>query len=84
MSVQKPSWRSWLARQSHNLKVVSSSLTEGILFLPQRSFLIFHVFPHQNSLADSFQLSDNKFNHQSAACDDDSLFRLLKSCFPML
>ena len=29
---QKPSWRSWLARQSHNLKVVSSSLTEGILF----------------------------------------------------
>ena len=28
---QKPSWRSWLARQSHNLKVVSSSLTEGIL-----------------------------------------------------
>ena len=27
---QKPSWRSWLARQSHNLKVVSSSLTEGI------------------------------------------------------
>ena len=29
---QLPSWRSWLARQSHNLKVVSSSLTEGILF----------------------------------------------------
>ena len=28
----EPSWRSWLARQSHNLKVVSSSLTEGILF----------------------------------------------------
>ena len=27
----EPSWRSWLARQSHNLKVVSSSLTEGIL-----------------------------------------------------
>ena len=26
---QLPSWRSWLARQSHNLKVVSSSLTEG-------------------------------------------------------
>jgi hypothetical protein len=26
----QPSWRSWLARQSHNLKVVSSSLTEGI------------------------------------------------------
>ena len=33
---QKPSWRSWLARQSHNLKVVSSSLTEGI-------FLIFRI-----------------------------------------
>ena len=33
---QLPSWRSWLARQSHNLKVVSSSLTEGIL-----SFLFF-------------------------------------------
>ena len=32
----EPSWRSWLARQSHNLKVVSSSLTEGILlFLPR-------------------------------------------------
>ena len=31
-SGQLPSWRSWLARQSHNLKVVSSSLTEGILF----------------------------------------------------
>ena len=30
---QLPSWRSWLARQSHNLKVVSSSLTEGILLL---------------------------------------------------
>ena len=29
--ISKPSWRSWLARQSHNLKVVSSSLTEGIL-----------------------------------------------------
>ena len=29
---QLPSWRSWLARQSHNLKVVSSSLTEGIYF----------------------------------------------------
>ena len=27
--VYQPSWRSWLARQSHNLKVVSSSLTEG-------------------------------------------------------
>ena len=24
-----PSWLSWLERQSHNLKVVSSSLTEG-------------------------------------------------------
>ena len=32
-TAQKPSWRSWLARQSHNLKVVSSSLTEGILLL---------------------------------------------------
>ena len=31
MSLPEPSWRSWLARQSHNLKVVSSSLTEGIL-----------------------------------------------------
>ena len=29
----QPSWRSWLARQSHNLKVVSSSLTEGIFCL---------------------------------------------------
>ena len=28
--LEQPSWRSWLARQSHNLKVVSSSLTEGI------------------------------------------------------
>ena len=31
LSIQ-PSWRSWLARQSHNLKVVSSSLTEGIFY----------------------------------------------------
>ena len=27
-----PSWLSWLERQSHNLKVVSSSLTEGKIF----------------------------------------------------
>ena len=33
-----PGWRSWLARQSHNLKVVSSSLTEGILSLPKPEF----------------------------------------------
>ena len=29
-----PSWLSWLERQSHNLKVVSSSLTEGMIFCP--------------------------------------------------
>ena len=38
--VQKPSWRSWLARQSHNLKVVSSSLTEGILFFRKPKTMI--------------------------------------------
>ena len=36
---QLPSWRSWLARQSHNLKVVSSSLTEGILSFAAIDFI---------------------------------------------
>ena len=41
-SIPQPSWRSWLARQSHNLKVVSSSLTEGILSLPKPEFTEFN------------------------------------------
>ena len=43
--LSKPSWRSWLARQSHNLKVVSSSLTEGILLCPQITLSKFAVTP---------------------------------------
>ena len=48
--VQKPSWRSWLARQSHNLKVVSSSLTEGILV----SIFILLVFLIENIFLSKF------------------------------
>ena len=35
-----PSWLSWLERQSHNLKVVSSSLTEGIFYFFYSNFCI--------------------------------------------
>ena len=41
---QLPSWRSWLARQSHNLKVVSSSLTEGIYFWSPKTYFKKKVF----------------------------------------
>ena len=44
MKTFKPSWRSWLARQSHNLKVVSSSLTEGILLFDAFCYLMHRLY----------------------------------------
>ena len=37
-----PSWRNWLARQTVNLEVVSSTLTEGVMFL-------LHLFASHNN-----------------------------------
>ena len=57
--ILKPSWRSWLARQSHNLKVVSSSLTEGILLCTEifgpKSFSVFGSLSHKEQRCQVFR-----------------------------
>ena len=57
----EPSWRSWLARQSHNLKVVSSSLTEGILKIFYEIFeILWQVICKYLTLRDVFIFKSSK------------------------
>ena len=67
----KPSWLSWLERQSHNLKVVSSSLTEGI------DFFHFRVFS-QNVLLKMHFWCDSPFDSSSKCISSTTLIIKLR------
>ena len=58
---RRPEWLSWLERQSHNLKVVSSSLTSGRPFL-------FHIFSSSTFVGCSRSLQEKNFVEKSRNC----------------